>query len=87
MTDRELWVRTWKTVGAMVGGTVVFLGSMSLVVLLAAGRPPTTTASEAQATPASTALPPGAKGTEPTLPASPKAPRHIAGSARPGESI
>jgi hypothetical protein len=86
MTDRELWVRTWKTVGAMVGATVVFLGSVSLVVLLAAGRP-ASPASEAQAAPATTAPSPGAKGSEPALPTSPKSPRRSIVSARTGESI
>ena len=89
MTDRELWARTWKTVGAMVGGTVVFLGSMSLVVLLALGHPARTQEAQAtQATPPSTALPPGAKPPEPTLPTGPKFPRRsLVSSARSGESI
>jgi hypothetical protein len=90
MTDRELWVKTWKTVGAMVGGTVVFLGSVSLVLLLGWGRrgPP---AAPAETTPTPGQATPGAKETTPPLPNVPptlKGPRHsIAASTRPGESI
>jgi hypothetical protein len=42
MTDRELWVKTCKTVGAMTGGTLLLLGSMSLLLMLVVGRPATT---------------------------------------------
>jgi hypothetical protein len=42
MTDRELWVKTCKMVGAMTGGTLVLLGSMSLLLVLIVGRPATT---------------------------------------------
>jgi hypothetical protein len=89
MTDRELWVKTCKTVGAMVGATVVFLGSMSLVLLVGVGRPaaPTT---EAEVSPSIPASPGGAKGGDPALPSSPKGVRRANGSitsARSGESI
>ncbi len=39
MTDRELWLKTCKTVGAMTGGTLVLLGSMTLFLMLVVGRP------------------------------------------------
>jgi len=39
MNDRELWTKTLKTVGAMVGATVVFLGSISLVLLFVGTSP------------------------------------------------
>jgi hypothetical protein len=88
MTDRELWVKTCKTVGAMVGATVVFLGSTSVVLLLAVGRPaaPTT---EAEASPSTPTLPGGAKGgSDPALPSGPKGIRRgNLTSTRPGESI
>jgi hypothetical protein len=88
MTDRELWVKTCKTVGAMVGATVVFLGSMSLVLLVGVSRPaaPTT---EAEVSPSSPTSPGGAKGGDPALPNSPKGARRGNGitSARSGESI
>jgi hypothetical protein len=88
MTDRELWVKTWKTVGAMVGATVVFLGSMSLVLLLAVGRP-AAPASEAKASPSAPLLPAAVQGGgDPALPSGPKGGRHgNATSARLGESI
>jgi hypothetical protein len=90
MTDRELWVRTCKTAGAMVGATVVFLGSVSLVLLLAMGRS-ATPASEAQvtreATPGAAGAPAAVKA-DPALPTNTKAARHgVSASARPGESI
>jgi uncharacterized iron-regulated membrane protein len=85
MTDRELWVKTCKTVGAMVGGTVVFLGSMSLVLVLMVGRQASATAN-VEATPAAAPSPAVVKA--PTLPTGPKIPRRgIAASARAGESI
>jgi hypothetical protein len=52
MTDRELWVKTCKTVGAMTGGTVLLLGSMSLLLMLVVGR---STASASEAPGAATA--------------------------------
>jgi hypothetical protein len=61
MTDRELWVKTWKTVGAMVGATVVFLGSTSLVLLLGASRPVAPT-SETEVSPSVPVLPAATKG-------------------------
>jgi|HubBroStandDraft_2_1064218.scaffolds.fasta_scaffold98040_2 hypothetical protein len=90
MTDRELWVKTMKTVGAMVGGTVVFLGSMSLVLMLVVGGRAATT-SEAQHGSAGPALSSESKGPEATPPA--RGPRRgMKGEARPteprpGESI
>jgi hypothetical protein len=89
MTDRELWVKTWKTVGAMVGATVVFLGATSLVLLLGAGRPAAPT-SEAEATPSIPVLPAAAKGggDSAVSPNGPKAARRGNLTAvRSGESI
>jgi hypothetical protein len=90
MTDRELWVKTGKTVGAMVGATVVFLGSVSLILCFAGGRPASASSEAASnsATPAATTLPAGAKTPDPSLPVSPRIQKHgISASARPGESI
>jgi hypothetical protein len=88
MTDRELWVKTWKTVGAMVGGTVVFLGSVTLFLLLAVGRSSAAPATETQASPTAPALPNGAKAVEGNTPPVAKPGRHgNMTSARPGESI
>jgi hypothetical protein len=90
MTDRELWVKTMKTVGAMVGGTVVFLGSMSLVLLLIGGGHAAPT-SEARTGSTGTAMSSEAKGSEALPP--PRAQRHgpksesRATESRPGDSI
>jgi hypothetical protein len=89
MTDRELWVKTMKTVGAMVGGTVVFLGSMSLVLLLIGGGHAAPT-SEAR-TGSGPAMSSEGKGSEAMPPA--RAQRHgpksesRATESRPGDSI
>jgi hypothetical protein len=94
MTDRELWVKTYKTVGAMTGGTLVLLGSMSLLLILVVGRPSAPSPSDAASVPTTMqgggdngkvdAVPP------PTI----KSLRHAAAvnaataaGARPGESI
>jgi hypothetical protein len=91
MTDRELWVKTMKTVGAMVGGTVMFLGTVSLALLVLGGdraassSGATTTGSGGasmstpskgpEGTPAARAARPGPKGESRPV------------EARPGESI
>ncbi len=83
MTDRELWVKTCKTVGAMTGGTVLLLGSMSLLVMLIAGHP---TPASSDAPGASTAADTGK--TEAVPPPGARTPRRgVVANGRPGESI
>jgi hypothetical protein len=89
MTDRELWVKTMKMVSAMVGGTVVFLGSISLVLIVAGGGH-ATPSSEARSGPNGPTMSNETRGSESTPPA--RAPRHgLKGESRPesrpGESI
>jgi hypothetical protein len=82
MTDRELWMKTMKVMGAMVGGTVVFLGSISLILVLLAGGRTTPASEERTGGPTTT--------TESRGPGIPPAtlPRHgLKGESRPGESI
>ena len=82
MTDRELWMKTMKVMGAMVGGTVVFLGSISLVLVLLAGGRTTPASEERTGGPTTT--------TESRGPGIPPAtlPRHgLKTESRPGESI
>ncbi len=90
MTDRELWTKTMKTVGAMVGGSVVFLGSMSLLLLALGGSGHATPTSEARAGSTLPAMSGEGKGSE-AVP-TPKSPRHgpkgeLRPESRPGESI
>jgi hypothetical protein len=84
MTDRELWMKTMKVMGAMVGGTVVFLGSISLIlVLLAGGR--TTPASEERTGITGPTMTSESRGSA-VPPAT--VPRHgLKTESRPGESI
>jgi hypothetical protein len=94
MTDRELWVKSCKTVGAMVGGTVLFLGASSLILLAGAGGH-ATSASESRA---GTGAPPMTNITEGKgpegMPGQPRNPRRVGikgeqrpAEAHPGESI
>ena len=84
MTDRELWLKTLKTVGAMVGATVVFLGSVSLILLLGAGGHAPST-SETQRGSAAPSTPIEGKGSEVVPPG--RIPRRgIHGEPRPAES-
>jgi hypothetical protein len=84
MTDRELWMKTMKMMGAMVGGTVVFLGGVSLILVLLAGGPTTPTSEERTGVTGPTTT------TESRGPGIPPAtlPRHgLKTESRPGESI
>jgi hypothetical protein len=68
LSDRELIKKTLKTVGVMVGSTAIWLGGMTLVVVLATGSSASATsagtsakADKAAAVPAA----PGAPGASP----------------------
>jgi hypothetical protein len=83
MTDRELWVKTCKTVGAMTGGTLLLLGSMSVLLMLVVGRPATTSPEVSDAPGVPTASDVGRAETTTPPPAAKL--RH--GHGRPGEAI
>jgi hypothetical protein len=84
MTDRELWVKTCKTVGAMIGGTVLLLGSTSLLLMVFAGRP-AAGPSEASGTPTKTDV--GKVETVPPRLGARPTRRATANQGQPGESI
>jgi hypothetical protein len=87
MTDRELWVKSMKTVGAMVGGSMVFLGSVSLILLLGGGGHAAASASETQSGPGGPVMSREVRGSDAIPPA--KTPRHggmKGGEPHPSES-
>jgi hypothetical protein len=90
MDDRELLKKTLKTVGAMVLGTVLLLGTLGVFVSFVVGHAvgaPTTMEAPSTAG-AKNELVPGLNSPQQTtVPPAPKTQRRATASVRTGESI